>query len=168
MEPETPQPAPATETKTSENSAARIGIYIAVGATVLLIIVLLWMLNSARVKGEDMAASANKAGMVRSAEAFGAAVLPLLDMKNKGMLTDDSEMQRVVEGVVQQGNFELAVVTDTRGNVVASSDTKFNGQQYSGLTPATGHEKKVDGAWEIARPVKRADVVYGAVVLRGK
>ncbi|MBA3725969.1 MAG: hypothetical protein H0W86_05845 [Armatimonadetes bacterium] len=113
--------------------------------------------------------NARREGAANSAAAFATAIVPLLDLRNKGQLLDGESLQRVVDDMVRVKGFTLCAITDTRGAVLASSDRNhMAGSKFPDIDPTKPDEYRKDGGWEIVRPIAYGEVKYGAVVLQAQ
>jgi hypothetical protein len=157
----------------------RFGLRLAVGSVALLVLWLGWSLRQANNRAADDALAARdafevqmfearKIGVVRGAEAMAAAIIPLLDMRSKDQLKDETALQQICEHMAQGGGFEFAAIADTTGSILASSDARYTGKRYPGLTPSKPNETEKDGLYEVSRPAIRGGILFGAVVVRAR
>ena len=76
-----------------------------------------------------------------------ALAIPVIETKSVRLENRTARLQSVVEAIKLAGQYDLMVVTDANGNVLASTDTSLQGQTLKEMatvkTPTT--EKDVDG-----------------------
>ena len=157
----------STTEPTPERDWRKVGLWVVVIAVVLLIMWLAFAVRGANMAAAEREREATRIGTVRSAIALASAVEPMLDMRTRGEL-DDAALQRICDNIVDSGRFELAVVTDQTGRVIATSDRRFFGQPFPEVTVGELSDRLVDGLWEVAAPVQRGGVLFGGVVLRAE
>lgn len=169
---QTPTPTPARK----QQDWGQIGIWAAMAAVAILILWLAFALRAANLRTDEAVAKqkqedsvvlkqAQKMGVVRGATATAAAVLPLLDLRSKQQFIDDEALMRVCADMVSGNKFEFVAITDTSGKVIAASDLRYKDKSFPIGRP---EESEQNGVWQVSRPVARAGIVFGAVIVRAK
>lgn len=117
--------------------------------------------QTAQVKAEMEAAvgEANKRGASRSAAALAAMLNPLIYQHKEGSTT----IQEACDKLARSGEFELILVGDANGKVIATSDRKYDGQTIADLNiqePAFVPEGK---GWVSTYPIYHGSTRMGVV-----
>lgn len=145
----------------SQNTGAKLDSRtIAIWAgTVIIVFGLLWLFFSirglhAQIRDERSQAEARveqerKRSAIRLAEGMSALFAPLILNSTDGGAT----MKTVCEAVASKGTVELIIVTDTSGNVVATSNARFANNPIPEMATQTVTETLENGAWQVTRPV---------------
>lgn len=145
----------------SQNTGAKLDSRtVAIWAgTVIVVFGLLWLFFSfrglnAQIREERSQAEARigqerKRSSIRLAEGMGALFAPLILNSTDGGAT----MKAVCEAIASKGTVELIIVTDTSGNVIATSNARFASNPIPEMATQTVSELEENGSWQVTRPV---------------
>jgi len=109
-----------------------------------------------------------KTGGQYAANALASGLHQLFLLRSQYPEISERTFQAVCAELAATQNFDLAVITDSRQRILASSDLKLVGQTYPNPITGSSSSEKQDGKWVVTAPVKSQEATLGGVVLRLK
>ncbi len=150
---DTPQPSEAQFKK---------GVFLFWALIVLASLALLWQVWTIRsLRNEVRLAHEN--GAHWSAHVFRASVQPLIFARSSG---DDGTLQAICENIVSERNLTLAVVSDPKGRVLASSDTNLRNQILEDMATTQPQKAWEGSSYVVTLPVMQDNIHLGTIRLK--
>ncbi len=162
VSPETPPTGPVAELKRA-NPTVKLAAVVLAG--ILTLAVLFWA-QGIRTTLEKQ--EAFRRGIDGLASAL---VIPVLETKSVVNENRSARLQGIIESVQRSGSYDVVVVTDPQGNVLATTDTSLKGQIVKDMADPknVGHAKAVDGLVEATSQIANdGGVVLGVLKVRAK
>jgi hypothetical protein len=111
-------------------------------------------------------------------EAFGRGIdglaaslaIPVVETNSVKLENRGARLQAVVEAIQRAGQYDVVVVTDANGNVIASTDTSLQGQTLKELSEAKSPttETEANGMIEAVTAIEANNNKVGALRVRAK